>query len=114
MSDEVLFWSRMESAIGPLYLGVSERGLRVINFATLPALRKTFLVESPQHTQAAAVQLQEYFNGERREFDLPLDIRGTGFQRRCWQELMRIPYGHTCSYAQLARAVDCVAGFRAV
>ncbi len=62
----------------------------------------------------AAAQLAEYFAGERREFDLPLAPRGTGFQLRVWRELARIPYGETRSYGELARAIDQPAASRAV
>jgi len=47
-------------------------------------------------------QLKEYFAGERKEFDIPLDLRGTEFQKRVWCELMNIPYGTTISYKELA------------
>src|SRR5204862_4267975 len=51
----------------------------------------------------ACRQLDEYFAGERLEFDLPLDLRGTDFQRRCWLALATIPYGQTVSYGEQAR-----------
>jgi methylated-DNA-[protein]-cysteine S-methyltransferase len=47
-------------------------------------------------------QLKEYFGGERKHFDLPLEIKGTEFQRRVWNELLKIPYGKTISYKDLA------------
>ncbi len=47
-------------------------------------------------------QLQEYFSGERKHFDLPLEIEGTEFQKRVWNELLKIPYGRTISYKELA------------
>ena len=50
----------------------------------------------------------------RREFDLPLDLRGPAFHQRCWQELLRIPYGQTWSYAQLAAEVGSPLASRAV
>lgn len=50
-----------------------------------------------------ARQLSEYFAGTRREFDLPLRLQGTEFQKRVWQELTEIPYGTTWSYGQLAK-----------
>ena len=59
-------------------------------------------------------QLNEYFAGERTEFDLPLRLNGTGFQRRVWTELTRIPCGETISYAQLASRVGQPGAFRAV
>jgi methylated-DNA-[protein]-cysteine S-methyltransferase len=59
-------------------------------------------------------QVEEYFAGVRREFTLPLDLRGTEFQKRCWQALLEIPYGRTCTYADVARAVGKPRAFRAV
>src|SRR5690349_8366933 len=54
---------------------------------------------------AVREQLAEYFAGERRQFDVPLKLSGTLFQQRVWQELTRIPFGTTISYAQLAQRV---------
>jgi methylated-DNA-[protein]-cysteine S-methyltransferase len=63
----------------------------------------------------AARQLEEYFDGERTAFDLPLvDDVGTPFQRRVWAELRKIPYGDTVSYAELARRIGQPTAFRAV
>ena len=62
----------------------------------------------------AARQLGEYFAGERREFDLPLRLEGTDFQRRVWKMLTEIPYGETWSYGQLAKRIASPKGFRAV
>jgi methylated-DNA-[protein]-cysteine S-methyltransferase len=59
-------------------------------------------------------ELEEYFAGQRRAFSFPLDLRGTDFQRACWQALLQIPYGETRSYADIARAVGRPQGFRAV
>ena len=62
----------------------------------------------------AATQLQEYFAGERTDFDLRLELDGTTFQREVWAELSRIPYGETISYGELARRVGRPKGPRAV
>jgi len=70
--------------------------------------------ESPEATANVRQQLEEYFAGQRREFNLPLDLHGTEFQRRCWDQLVQIPYGETRSYAEIARAVGSPNGFRAV
>lgn len=48
------------------------------------------------------IQLEEYFSGARREFDIPLDMPGTDFQKKCWQALAEIPYGETRSYSDIA------------
>jgi methylated-DNA-[protein]-cysteine S-methyltransferase len=63
---------------------------------------------------AALRQLTEYFAGTRREFDLPLRLRGTEFQKRVWQELTEIPYGETWSYGELAKRINNPSASRAV
>ena len=63
---------------------------------------------------ATVRQLTEYFEGARREFDLPLRLQGTAFQQRVWRELTEIPYGQTWSYGQLAHRIDKPRASRAV
>ena len=60
------------------------------------------------------IQLLEYLSGMRRDFDLPLAPEGTPFLQQVWTELQRIPWGETRSYRELAVAVGCPRGFRAV
>jgi methylated-DNA-[protein]-cysteine S-methyltransferase len=89
----------LDTPIGPLGLVASERGLQSVRFhgrgtpreGTSPVLRE------------AARQLDSYFEGELVEFDVPLDLQGTEFQRRCWLALATIPYGQTVSYGEQAR-----------
>jgi len=71
---------------------------------------------NPEHPVLlrAAQQLQAYFAGEAKDFDLPLDAQGTAFQMRVWQALQSIPYGQTRSYAQLAALVGSPKAARAV
>lgn len=59
-------------------------------------------------------QLSEYFSGSRRSFSLPLDMRGTAFQKSVWKALLTIPFGETRSYGELARAVGNPTASRAV
>ena len=59
-------------------------------------------------------QLKEYFAGTRKEFDVPLDIKGTDFQKRVWNELQKIPYGKTISYKTLSEKLGDVKAIRAV
>src|SRR5450432_3910453 len=63
---------------------------------------------------AAAGQLAEYFAGQRTGFDLPVELAGTGFQRRVWAALREIPYGETVSYGELARRIGQPSASRAV
>jgi methylated-DNA-[protein]-cysteine S-methyltransferase len=62
----------------------------------------------------AVEQLDAYFAGERREFDLELDLVGTNFQRRVWEALLTIPYGETRSYGYIAEQIGSPGAFRAV
>ena len=109
---ETLYYSRIESPVGPLLLVVSERGLVALEFGGRRIGEGW--VESAEKTAPYARQMNEYFSGRRRSFDLPLDLRGTDFQRRCWQKLLKIPYGETRSYADIARAIGNPAAVRAV
>ena len=59
-------------------------------------------------------QLEAYFAGSRQTFDVPLALAGTDFQRRVWEGLLEIPYGHTMSYGELARRVGRPGASRAV
>ena len=68
----------------------------------------------PPVLKETATQLEEYFAGERTEFDVPMELDGTPFQREVWAELARIPYGTTISYGELARCVGRPNGPRAV
>jgi methylated-DNA-[protein]-cysteine S-methyltransferase len=109
---ETLHYSRIDSPVGPLLLAVSERGLVALEFGR--GKIAAGWVDSAEKTASYARQLEEYFSGRRRRFDLPLDLRGTDFQKRCWQELLEIPYGETRSYAQIARAIGNPQAVRAV
>lgn len=61
----------------------------------------------------AEVQLKEYFEGRRKKFDLPLDLKGTEFQKRVWQALLEIPWGETRSYSDIAAAAGNAKAVRA-
>ena len=115
---ENLYYSRMQSLAGPLLIGMSKSALVILEFDRgLPATiagQPVAWHESKECTSEARRQLEEYFAGDRRSFDLPLDLRGTEFRKRCWDELLRIPYGETRSYGEIARAVGNPSGFRAV
>lgn len=101
--------SVMETAVGWLTLVGSERGLREIRFgAERGAARRAGATEEVER------QLREYFGGKRRTFDLKLDWHGTRFQQEVWRALLRIPYGKTVSYADIAAAVKRPRAFRAV
>jgi methylated-DNA-[protein]-cysteine S-methyltransferase len=72
--------------------------------------------EEPQTPEARRLvcQLGEYFAGKRETFDVPMSMKGTPFQLAVWNELTRIPYGHTISYAELAFRIGKPSAVRAV
>jgi methylated-DNA-[protein]-cysteine S-methyltransferase len=108
----VLTMVRVRSPIGTLRLYAAIDQLVGLYLPDRPA---PDAVEGPSRVLGeAAAQLAEYFAGRRREFSLALAPSGTGFQQQVWEALMRIPYGETRSYAELARALGRPAAPRAV
>ena len=110
--------SKMASPVGELTLVASDKGLAAILWENDdPArVRLSPQVEDDEHPVLieAERQLSAYFAGERTSFDLPLDFKGTDFQKRVWAALLAIPFGETRSYAEIARAIDAPTAFRAV
>ena len=118
---ETLYYSKIESRLGTLYVGVSEQGMVLLDlhggeFLHERSCGKTKVqwIESEEKTAPYVRELKEYFDGRRKEFCFPLDLRGTSFQKRCWKALLRIPYGKTRSYAEIAADVGAPRAFRAV
>ena len=68
----------------------------------------------PETLEDAAYQLQEYFEGKRKVFDLELDPQGTDFQKKVWDALLQIPFGKTTSYLELSKRLGDVKAIRAV
>ena len=96
-----------------LLLVASASGMRAIQFGVNPIGEWQRNDGNPLLMEAAR-QLQAYFAGRLREFQLPLDIDGTGFQKRVWGQLAAIPYGETRSYRQIAQALGSPGAVRAV
>jgi O-6-methylguanine DNA methyltransferase len=118
---ETMHYCHIESSpAGTLLLAASERGLALLEFdhGVFPPRNGHFAdaiwKESSAKMRPCARELEQYFAGRRREFSFSLDLRGTEFQRRCWQALLDIPYGETRTYAQIAHAVGQPRAFRAV
>jgi methylated-DNA-[protein]-cysteine S-methyltransferase len=115
---KTVYFARIDSlVVGSLLLAATDKGLRCLHFykGTMPPVGKNEIwVESSEHLQPYIVQLEAYFHGELREFTFALDLVGTQFQKDCWHALLRVPYGKTCSYAEIARAIGRPAAFRAV
>ena len=106
------------SPVGKLMLVASESGLAAILWENddPDRVRLGSIMEGRGHPVliAAERQLAEYFAGERKRFDLPLDFNGTEFQKQVWSALLTIPFGETRSYAEIARRIGRPAACRAV
>jgi methylated-DNA-[protein]-cysteine S-methyltransferase len=95
-------WTICESPIGPLTVVTGPNGITHIHFpGTSPRLAEG----KRQPLQDVVGQLAAYFAGERRAFELDLDLRGTPFQREVWRQLLEIPYGATATYGQIAARI---------
>jgi methylated-DNA-[protein]-cysteine S-methyltransferase len=100
-----------DTQIGPLLLAVTERGLCRISFDPEPdreteTLARTFgvrVLRAPRELDPVRRELDEYFEGRRRDFDLPIDLRGReGFSRDILERLAKVPYGEVTTYKSLA------------
>lgn len=100
------------SSKGIVYLSVSnENEEDIVNFVKVK-FRQASKVNSEEYSFHE--QIIEYLNGRRKSFSLPLDLRGTDFQKKVWNELIKIPYGETRTYKDIARSINVPQGYRAV
>lgn len=118
-----LAWIR--SPLGPLVAGATSTGVCLLEFsdrrmleAQFTTIRKRFkspvLPGSNAHLEKLEAELDRYFDGELQKFSVPLVYPGTDFQRKVWSQLLKIPYGQTCSYEDVAAAVGDRKAVRAV
>ena len=118
-------WATIKSRIGVIRVAATPRGVCEIALGRETAedffgWLERHVGHAPRRPERsglvalALVQIAEYLAGRRREFDLPLDVRGTDFQRRAWAAVAAIPYGQTRTYSQVAQAIGRPAAVRAV
>lgn len=109
----------IDSMIDELYLIAEDNQLEVIHLGEEDFHRHedvSMLTYQPAHPilEEVAQQLQEYFTGKRKTFDLQLTMCGTNFQRAVWEQLKLIPFGETRSYQDIANAVENPKAVRAI
>ena len=115
----------IETDLGLMIAGATDKGICMLEFADykliemelrqLTAIFKAPLVQGDNpHFHTLRSQLEEYFKGERRNFDIPLDLAGTEFQKQVWLSLLKIPYGCTTNYAKQAKLLGKPSAVRAV
>ncbi len=110
-----MYLSYYQSPLGPIRIEASDTGLLSVLF--IEEGKGSYMLEQGQAnsiTRNTSLQLQEYFNGTRQVFDLPLSPRGTSFQQQVWQELLHIPFGKTDTYGAIAHKLHNPLSVRAV
>jgi methylated-DNA-[protein]-cysteine S-methyltransferase len=112
------FCKTLPSPVGVLTLVASDHGLMAILWEVerpnRVRLGELTMVDSHPLLDDTARQLTEYFAGQRRSFDLPLDFVGTAFQKKVWRALLTIPFGQTRTYSQIAAQIGHPTAVRAV
>jgi methylated-DNA-[protein]-cysteine S-methyltransferase len=103
------FSTQFSSPVGPLLLEGDDHSLTRLGFGSAAAPQG-----DADSIASATIQLEQYFAGERTEFDLDVQLHGTPFERRVWDEVRAIPYGETASYAEIARRIGRPGASRAV
>lgn len=123
MQTRAIHFTSMRCGLGWLLVAASARGVCVLRFGDDPEeLARTLRAELPwaelredaAPLEACASALRAYLEGRSRRLELPLDVRGSRFQRRVWDAIRAIPYGQTCSYGELAREIGRPGAARAV
>ena len=113
-----LVYMYMDSPVGALKLVAHDQALVAVMWDNEDhkRVRLAELIEDRQHPMLLRVkkQLEEYFAGQRQQFDLPLDFQGTDFQQQVWQALLTIPYGEKRSYKDIAVQIGNEKAVRAV
>ncbi len=123
--ESCIWINRVNTPLGSMIMGISDQGLALLEFAErrmldtqLKRLRmelgRVFLPGEHPLMNQVQTELNAYFEGRLQEFTLPLQTSGTAFQESVWQVLLTIPYGQTCSYADVARKIGQPNAVRAV
>lgn len=116
MENDITWYDSMPTPVGALLIAVRGNALVHVGFADErhPHVRRGQWQQDSVPLRGVRDQLESYFAGERRSFELGLLAVGTEFQRKVWNELSRIPYASTISYAELARRIENPKAMRAV
>jgi methylated-DNA-[protein]-cysteine S-methyltransferase len=107
-------YQTLDTPIGKLRLVSDGKHLTALEFQGHHQVLPEDLEREDETLRQAAAQLGEYFEGKRRDFNLPLNATGTSFQRSVWSALSTIPYGELRSYGEIARAIGRPRAVRAV
>lgn len=102
-----------QTSIGNITIVTEDNFVVELFFGKEEKLADSLLKETPLHIDAIK-QVRDYLKGELKYFNVPIKEYGTEFQKKVWAYLRTIPYGETRSYKEVAQAIDCPKGYRAV
>ncbi len=104
----------LKTPLGPAKITGDENGISAVSVLNTDTEDIKYDEVIPEELEDCVYQLREYFAGERREFDLKLNPEGSDFQKRVWDELLKIPFSKTMSYLELSKKLGDVKAIRAV
>jgi AraC family transcriptional regulator of adaptative response/methylated-DNA-[protein]-cysteine methyltransferase len=125
LAQNLILMSRFTTPLGPMFVCATDKGVCLLEFTDRRMLetalkdlqrllKARILAGENQHSRQAIMEVQAYFEGKRKQFKVPLDTPGTGFQQEVWRQLKEIPYGATSSYQQQAGKLGNSQAVRAV
>jgi AraC family transcriptional regulator of adaptative response/methylated-DNA-[protein]-cysteine methyltransferase len=121
----IILINRLTTPLGPMFICASEKGICLLEFVDRRMLESEFkdlqrlfkaniIAGENEHIKQTKMEIDEYFEGNRRAFDVSLDTPGTDFQKSIWKSLLKIPYGFTATYQQQAYDISNPNAVRAV
>ncbi|GAB3418711.1 methylated-DNA--[protein]-cysteine S-methyltransferase [Niabella aquatica] len=121
----IIYYKQLQTPIGPMIACSGNEGICVLEFyeeselerkiaSVEKGLKAAMIKESTPYLEQAEKELEQYFAGERKAFEVALQLQGTEFQRQAWQALLTIPYGATRSYMQQTLSFTVPESIRAV
>ena len=108
------FQTTANTKMGKLVIVASDKGVKELFFENRIPKNITAKKKENEVLKEATKQLEEYFKGKRKSFNLPLDLKGTMFQKQVWQALRKIKFGTTISYKEQAKMINKPKAYRAV
>ncbi|MEI3605326.1 methylated-DNA--[protein]-cysteine S-methyltransferase [Pseudogracilibacillus sp. SE30717A] len=122
--EQPIYYGKLEHKQWVLYIAATDKGLCFVGSPNegIEELQvwtdknrpNSKMMENEEKVNRYVHQLKEYLNGKRKEFDVPVDLKGTPFQESVWKELQNIPYGEVVSYSDIAEKIGNPQAVRAV
>lgn len=121
---EIVYWTLFDYDSWCFYIAATKLGLCYVGSPDAPFeelktwvkkhIAQTELIENEDAMKPYKTELIEYFEGHRQNFEMPLDLRGTVFQKTVWEELLKVPFGESATYTEIAERINRPDAVRAV